>query len=145
MAKVTKSTGGAWLDKKALKTGDVIKIVSEAMDEEGQNGTQLVALVRVKGWTGEAQKLSINSPSKNALIDVFGDDTKNWQGQLLTAHIEKTMIAGKRGIALYLIPEGYELTEDQAGYLVIVKEGDDQPAPEDDGNQDEGIDDSVPF
>lgn len=122
--KTSKSTGGgAWLDKKTLRTGDIAKLVTEAVDMEGQNGTQLVAKLRIKGSTDEAKNISINSPTKNALIDAFGDETKNWTNNLLTVHVEKTLIAGKRGTALYLIPDGYEVSEDAGGYLVIMKRG----------------------
>src|SRR5205085_1264392 len=103
-----KSSGGAWLDKKELKGGEIVKLVTEAIEEEGQNGAQIVTKVRVKGDTGDAKKLAINGPTKNALIDAFGKDSKYWCGPLLTVHIEKTVIGGKRGIALYLVPEGFE-------------------------------------
>lgn len=115
------TTTGNWLDKKTLKTGDIIKLISEAKElPSQQGGMQIVAKCKVKGQTGESN-ISINKPSKNALIDAFGDDSINWVDQLLTAHIEKTMIAGKRGIALYLVPDGYQVTEDEGGYLVITK------------------------
>lgn len=125
MAKVTKSSGsgGMWLKKDELKNGDIMKLVSEAKDEEGQNGTQLVAKCRIKGQEGDAMNVAINKPSKNALIDAFGDDTKEWVGKLLTIQVEKGVFAGRRGIAMYLVPEGFELTEDEGGYLVILKIG----------------------
>lgn len=115
------TTTGSWLDKKTLKTGDIIKLVSEAIEVPSQQGgMQIVAKCRVKGVTGDATNISINKPTKNALIDAFGDDSVNWVDKLLTVHIEKTMIAGKRGIAAYLVPEGYEVGEDEGGYLVIT-------------------------
>ena len=116
--KVTKSMG-QWLDKKTLKTGDIAKLVSEATEIEGQNGMQLVAKLRIKGQE-EAKNISINAQTKNALIDAFGDDTNDWCEKLLTAHVERTLIAGKRGTALYLIPEGYAVREDENGYLIIA-------------------------
>lgn len=123
--KVSKSSGGgAWIDKKTLRNGDLIKIVSEAgAVESQQGGTQLVAKVRVKGSAEGAQNLAINSPTKNALIEAYGDDTADWQDKVLVAHIEKTVIAGKRGIALYLVPEGFEVGEDTSGYIVVVPKG----------------------
>lgn len=122
--KVSKSSGGgAWLDKKTLRDGDMAKLVTEAQDVEGQNGMQLVAKIKIKGGDPEPKNLAINAPSKNALIDAFGDDTQGWMEKLLTLHTEKTLIAGKRGIAVYLIPEGYEVGEDAGGYLVIGKAG----------------------
>jgi hypothetical protein len=122
--RVTKSSGGgAWLKKEDLKNGDVIKLVTEAAEVEGQNGPQLVAKCRVKGWEGEAMNLAINATSRNALIDAFGDDTKNWVNQPLTAAVERGIFAGKRGIMLNLVPEGFEITEDSGGFIVITRKG----------------------
>jgi hypothetical protein len=147
MAEFNKSSGGgAWLDKKELKGGEIAKLVSEAVEAEGQNGPQIVAKIRIKGQEGEAKNVAINAPTKNALIDAFGKDSKNWTNQLLTVSIEKTLIAGKRGIALYLVPEGFEVTEDAGGYLVIARKGGAAPAapgieyPKDDINPDD-----IPF
>lgn len=129
--KVSKSSGGgAWIDKKSLRNGDKIKIVSEAIEMDNQQGgTQLVAKVRVKGSPEAAVNLSINSATKNALIEAFGDDTASWVDQILTAHLEKTMIAGKRGIALYLVPDNFEVTEDAAGYVVVLPIGASKETP----------------
>lgn len=122
--KVSKSsgTGGAWLKKDELKNGDILKIVSEATEVEGQNGIQLVAKCRIKGWTGEAFNFAINNASKNALIDAFGDDTTLWMNKELTVETEKGIFAGKRGIALYVIPTGFSVSTDDAGYVVIKRE-----------------------
>lgn len=142
MTKVSKSSGGgAWLDKKTLRNGDIAKLVTEAAEQEGQNGTQLVAKLRIKGDTGEAKNVSINAPTKNALIEAFGDETSAWVDKLLTVHVESTLIAGKRGTALYLLPEGYAVTEDAGGYLVIAPQGKVEKAPaKDDINPDD-----IPF
>jgi hypothetical protein len=143
-----KSTGGgAWLDKKEVKTGDVAKLVSEAIEVEGQNGTQIVAKIRIKGQEGDAKNVSINGPTKNALIDAFGKDSKGWVGNLLTCHVEKTLIAGKRGIALYLVPEGFEVAEDAGGYLVIARAGETPAAPRSpiDYPKDDINPDDIPF
>lgn len=110
--------GGSWLDKKVVKTGDLIKLTTEATWVEGQNGKQLVAKCKVKGLEGEFN-LAVNSPTKNALIDAFGSDTKNWIGKLLVAATESGIFAGKRGVMLNLVPEGYVVAEDNAGYIII--------------------------
>ena len=121
MAKIprTGGTGGAWIKKDTLKNGDQIRLVSEAeMMESTQGGQQLVAKCRLKG-SSEAVNVAINNASRNALIDAFGDDSKNWINQTLTVETEKVLIAGKRGTALYLIPAGFAVTTDAEGYVVI--------------------------
>ncbi len=135
------------MDKKELKNGDVAKLKTEAVWIEGQNGKQLVAKIRVKGRGDEDKNVAINTPTKNALIDAFGTDSLKWVDKLLTVHVESGIFAGKRGVMLNLVPEGFELTTDEGGYLVIKRKGTvredivDYPKPED-----EEIDlDSVPF
>ncbi len=113
------SVSGQWLDKSKLKDGDTIKIVSEAKLEEGQNGQQLVAKVLVKDGDKEPKNLGINKPSKRALVEVYGDDTVNWVNKKFVVQVDKTIIGGKRGYALYLIPEGYEVGEDEGGFVVV--------------------------
>lgn len=126
MATATKSSGvgGKWLDKKTLKSGDIAKIKTEATEQASQQEgkTQWVCKLLVKGQT-ESLNFAINGQSKNALIDAFGEETLNWIDKTLTIQIEKTVIAGKRGIAAYLIPEGFEMTEDAGGYIVITRIG----------------------
>ena len=144
MAIATKSSsvGGKWLDKKTLRDGDIAKIKTEATEQPSQQGPmQWVCKLLVKGQT-EPANFAINKPSKNALIDAFGEDTNDWIDKTLTLKVEKTIISGKRGIGVYLIPEGFEMTEDKAGYIVIKKIGggasestvdypDDEPNPDD--------------
>lgn len=117
------SVVGKWIDKKMLKSGDIAKIKSEATEQPSQQGgTQLVAKLLIKGQIDPAN-VAINKPSKNALIKAFGNDTKDWMDKELTLQVETAIVSGKRGIALYMIPNGYELKEDAGGYLVIVKKG----------------------
>lgn len=118
----TSGINGAWLDKKELQSGDIAKLTTEAKWVDGTNGKQLVAKIRVKGQN-EDKNTAINTPSRNALIDAFGDDSNAWVGKHLTIKTESGVFAGKRGIAMYLIPEGYELKEDGGGYLIITKIG----------------------
>src|ERR1035437_6543805 len=93
------TTNGSWLDKKTLKTGDVIKLTTEAKEVPNQQGgNQVVAKCKVKGVQGDDLNISINKPSKNALIVAFGEDSSNWIDKPLTTSVEKTIIAGKRGI-----------------------------------------------
>lgn len=122
------SVAGSWLDKKGLRSGDVVKIVSEPKIETGQNGEQLVAKVKVKGGDNEAKNLAINKPSRRALVEMYGQDTSDWIDKTFTVEVEKTNVGGKRGIALHLIPEGYEVTEDSGGYIVVQRIGQEAPA-----------------
>lgn len=146
MAKFNKDSGvgGAWIDKKALRTGDIMKLVTEAQEVPNQQGgTQIVAKAKIKGSPDEPKNVSINKPSKNALIDAFGDDSETWVDKLLTVTIEKTLISGKRGLAMYMVPEGFEMGEDDGGYIVIKRIGEKTaPSPR---TEEEISPDDIPF
>lgn len=117
----TISAGGQWLDKKTLKNTDVIKLVTEAVEVEGQNGKQVVAKALVKGGDKEPKNIGINRPSMSALIDAFGKNSKNWMDKPLGVYTENTRVAGKAGIGLWLIPEGYEAANDNNGFMVVTR------------------------
>lgn len=120
------SVSGGWAKASELETGTRAKIVSETTptasqfeNKDGSPKMQDVAKVRFEGKP-EPLNVSLNRATVNALIDCYGDDSKDWINKYLTVHTEKMNVAGKRVVALYLIPEGYELKEDEGGYLVIV-------------------------
>ena len=121
----TKSSGvgGAWVKASEIVSGTKCKLVSETAPQPSEYGTQDVAKIRFQGEEGEAKNVRINKPSINALIDAFGEDSKVWIGNVLTAVTEKMVVSGKRVTALYLVPEGYSLGEDEGHYLVITKDG----------------------
>jgi len=78
----------------------------------------------------------------DACYAAFGGDTNDWVGRVLTVQVENSSVGGKRVKVLYLIPEGFALSEDQNGYLVIVPEDkaiapvtpSDDPGPQDADN-----------
>lgn len=122
-------TGGPWVKASELENGTKAKLVSEATEQEGQFGTQTVAKIRFQGEE-ESKNVNLNKPTVNALVDAFGEESKDWVGKLLTVQTEKMMVSGRRITALYLIPEGYHLSEDEGGYLVISKIGEARTAPD---------------
>jgi hypothetical protein len=123
----TKTTAtGAFLDKKTLVNGQKAKLVSECVpverDFEGKPQTQHIAKVQVEG-VSESKNTALNIPTRNGLIEAFGEDSKEWMGHPLTVYTEKTTIGGKRVIVLYLLPEGFEVGEDEGGYVVVKRIG----------------------
>lgn len=118
----TNGTQGAWVKASEVVSGTKAKIVSETAPVDGNFGTQDVAKVRFQG-AQEAVNVGLNRTTINGLIDAFGDDSKSWINQILTAQTEKQTIAGKRVTVLYLVPEGFEVGEDEGGYVKIMKTG----------------------
>lgn len=123
------SMGGAWLKGADVQSGSKCKIVSEAvqqpssfLNKDGSMKTQDVCKVRVQDQN-DALNVSLNRATINALVDAYGDDSIGWQGHVLTIETEKVKVAGKTVIAVYLVPDGYERTDDANGYTVIQKKG----------------------
>jgi len=110
---------GPWLDIEKVVAGTRAKLVSEAVESEGKYGLKVEAKIRVEG-ENETKNVNINKPSLAALINAYGDDSKNWINKVLTLQPKEMFVSGREVIALFLIPEGYHLTKDQNKYLVIV-------------------------
>lgn len=122
------SIGGAWVKGKDVVSGTKAKLVSEAQpmesqfqNKDGSKKFQDVAKVRFQN-DDNVYNISLNRATIEGLIDAFGEDSKLWVNKLLTAHTEKVVVGGKRVVALYLVPEGFILEEDESGYMHIVKE-----------------------
>ena len=120
--------GGKWANKSDLFDRKVAqaKIVSETnpeqsqyKDKKGNLQSQEVCRVQFEG-ENESLKVSLNNATINALVDAFGEDSSQWQAHNLTVEIIK--LPGKK-FPLYLIPEGYQRVEDENGYSIIVKIG----------------------
>ena len=120
---------GAFVKKDELVNGSSCKIVSETTpqpstftNKDGSPKTQDVCKVRFE-TAEEAVNVSLNRANINGLVSAFGEDSVNWQGKALTVETEKMRVAGVARIALYLIPDGYTKIDDENGYAVIMKEG----------------------
>src|SRR3990167_5565974 len=131
MAQYQKSVNvsGAWAKGSDLTSGSKAKMVSETnpqasqfLNKDGSMKTQDVCKIRFEGKP-EPLNISLNRATINALVDAFGEDSKNWMGQVLVVETEKMRVAGKAVTATYLIPDGYERIDDENGYAVIVKSG----------------------
>jgi hypothetical protein len=121
--------GGKWAKAAEIKNGTRAKIISETnpqpssfSDKDGNPKTQDVCRVQFEG-NPEALNVSLNRATINGLVDAFGEDSAAWRNHYLRAETEKMIVGGKAVRALYLIPEGYAKTEDDNGYIIIVKEG----------------------
>ena len=95
---------------------------SQFKNKDGSVKMQNVSKIQFEQG-GEPFNISLNRANLNALIDAFGDDSVKWQGHLLSVQTEKIQVAGKRVVAIYLVPDGYELGEDENKYVVISKIG----------------------
>jgi hypothetical protein len=128
---------GVWVKGAEVVAGTHCKLVSETSrvpsqfkdEKTGETKFQDVAKVQVSGDT-EPKNISLNRATIYGLVDAFGEESADWMGHVLTMQTEKVIVGGRRVTAVYLIPDGYELTEDNNGYTVIVRKGTAAAAPE---------------
>ena len=91
-----------------IQDGDKVKILSEGEVVSGQFGEQQVFKIETRN--GE-KNYPMNQKTVNILIDAFGEDSKNWVGKEVEVITRKGVYAGKKGIASYLVTDGWELDE----------------------------------
>ena len=66
---------------KIIDEGDMVTY--EAKNPDEKSNTRLVIGVDYEGRNnGDPNRWSLNNKSRNALIDAWGDDTKNWVGKI---------------------------------------------------------------
>ena len=130
------SVSGEWIKGKDIVSGTKAKLTAETnpmpsqfTNKDGSVKMQDASKIKVQGSTGE-MNISINRASINALVDAFGEDSKQWIGKILTLITEKVSVGGQRKTALYLVPEGFEVGEDEGGYVVIKRVGEKVQADE---------------
>lgn len=118
--------GGSWLKGKEVRSGTKAKLKSEVhpspsqfKDKDGNIKMQDVGKILLQGES-ELKNISVNKASISALVDAFGKNSNDWIDKLLTIETLKVSVAGKMVTAVYLVPEGYTLGEDENGYVIIT-------------------------
>ena len=122
----TEIMGGDWVKGKDVRSGSKAKLKTEVhpspsqfKDKDGNTQMQDVGKIHIQG-DGEQKNIRVNKASISALVDAFGKDSKDWIDKTLTMETMKVSVGGKMQTAVYLIPEGYSLGEDDNGYVVIT-------------------------
>ena len=89
--------------------GDVLQILDEGQEIEGEYGTQTVFQVRLPNES--SKNLSFNQTSLNKLIDAYGDDTEKWKGESVKVWAVNQMVSGKMRKVVYLTSPAQSLEE----------------------------------
>lgn len=104
-----------WEDKQYkadIQNGDKVKIIKEPVTEMGEykgvTKEQDVAIVETRN--GE-KKVKFNPKSLNALLERYGDESKDWVGKEINVLTFKTMIGGEKCVVAYLVPDGWVLDD----------------------------------
>jgi hypothetical protein len=115
---------GKFIDKQLLKNGMKAVILNETMSypskftnpKTGEQQMQHIAKIKVEGIEGEFNT-NLNMTTIKGLINAFGEESKNWQGNSLTVEVKDTI----NGLAVFLLADGYKLVRNEDKYLDIIK------------------------
>ncbi len=122
---------GTWIKPAKLSTGMQVEIISEVKpiksrfrDDSGEIKMQNVGSIQLLDKDGKSDPTNVylfrfNGTTVDGLITAFGDDSETWIGEKVTVQKEKTLVAGRKKEAIYLIPDGMQLVEDEEGYMHI--------------------------
>lgn len=121
-----KSLGGAWLDADKVVDGSKVKIINETVkrdsqfkDEDGNAKQENVAKVQFDGQ--DPVNMRLNWTTIYGLIDAFGNDSKAWIGNTLTARVKEAVVGDKVRTIIYLVANGFELVKNEEKKLEIRK------------------------
>ncbi len=116
--KKSSNVEGAWVKSSEVTSGSTFELTSEVTPTDGEYGTQDIGKVLFQA-DDEPKNLRFNKTSLNAIIDAYGEESNGWVGKTFTAQTEKALVGGKRVTILYVIPDGYELSDGDGGFVSI--------------------------
>lgn len=126
--KYNKSAGGPWIDADKIVSGTKAKLVSECILQDskytypdGNAKKENIAQIRIQGDT-EAKNIRINWSSIYALMEAFGEDSKDWIGKILTVKTLDAMVGDTMRTIVYLIPEGFDLIKNAEKKMEIRRQ-----------------------
>lgn len=122
-------TTGAWIDPEKMQDAKVT-IMNEVIQQDSkfkdpktdELKTENIGKVRIEG-PDELLNMRFNWTTIYALIEAFGDDSKDWIGEPLTAKTLDAMVGDTMRTIVYLIPEGFELAKNAEKKMEIRKVG----------------------
>ena len=123
------------------KDGDIVTVANEGKEVESKFGSQDVFLVKLND--GREGNVSFNTTTINHMIDVFGDDSKNWIGKDVKVWAIRSNVQGKM-INVYYFSHPDAILSDSGEFVLPVAgkvrvEEEEIPIIEDDPNMDEQI------
>lgn len=102
---------GSFLKKgEDIKDGDLVEVKTEGTKVPGEFGVQDIFIV--KTTDGKEGNVGFNQTSINAMIDGFGEDSKNWVGQKIKVWIIRQNIGGSFKQVLYFSHPNAEFTDE---------------------------------
>ncbi|MDD5178303.1 MAG: hypothetical protein PHT54_03440 [Candidatus Nanoarchaeia archaeon] len=115
---IKKVSLGQFLKKgEDIKENDIIKVANEGKKVPGEFGDQDVFLVKLED--GREGNLAFNSTSINAIIDAYGEESKNWIGKELKVWMIRMAVQGKIKPVYYFTHPDAELNEEGTFVLPV--------------------------
>jgi len=122
------SVVGEWAKiKQDIFDGDIIVITNEGQIITGEYGDRHVFKVETKNGI---KNLSFNQTTINYLIDAFGEETNEWQGEKVKVWLIKSNVGGKIRDIVYLTAPDWIEGEDGFYSPFEKKEEDEIPIVE---------------
>lgn len=91
-----------------IKNGDKITILDSGTERDTEWGIKQTFVVKTRNGD---KSLDFNQKSINCLIDSYGEESNDWIGKEVNVYLHKGMFGGKKGIATYVVPNGWVLDE----------------------------------
>jgi hypothetical protein len=111
------------------KEGDMLEILDEGKQVEGNFGTQNVFQVRLEN--GVEGNVGFNTTSMNNMIDAYGEDSKRWIGRRVKVWAILSNVQGKMIKVYYFSHPLANINEDGEFFLsVSANENEDIPVVE---------------
>jgi len=119
------SVKGDWVKaKEDVNNEDIIIIANDGEIVSGEYGDRHVFKVETKNGV---KNLSFNQTTMNYLIDVFGEETNEWQGEKVKVWINRENVSGKMRNVIYLT--AIDWIEGEEGFCSPNKEVKEEDIP----------------
>ena len=104
------NTGGGYLKAKDVKNGEVIKFLDEGRWEASdkfkyESGDPVQNCIFKVEYQGDEKQYRINKASRVAMIEAFGDESKDWVGKQATMMVIPTPNGNDKMIVLQPIAD----------------------------------------
>jgi len=100
-----------------IKHGDIVTVLNEGEQFEGDYGTQDV--FSIKTTRGEEKNITLNKTSLNNMIDAYGEDSSGWVGKEAKIWLIMSNIQGKMKQVLYVSHPKAEIDPMTGAFSVI--------------------------
>lgn len=109
-----------------IRDGDILEIVDEGRQEEGQFGTQNIFLVKLSNEEEEGQ-VSFNQTTLNNLVEGYGNESRDWVGKKVKVFVIRQNVQGKIRSVFYFLHPDSVLDEASGDFLIGNKKDDNIP------------------